>query len=103
MKNTSQITYWYNDSDILTIETHSVPKMGEQIHIDTMMDSDWYDARFPNRKLFREGVRGNFIVSNIKRYYKTYDYTHIENIGDREYELPVQKIVEEFEVTLKLR
>ena len=103
MENTSQITYWCDESDILTIETHSVPIIGEEIHIDTRMCNEWYNARFPNRKLFRHGIRGNYIVTNIKRYYKTYDYVLESKMGDKEYELPAQRIVEEFEVTVELK
>ena len=48
-KNKSQISYWYEDECILTVPTHSVPHIGEEIHID----NKW-----------------TFVVTHIKRYYK---------------------------------
>jgi hypothetical protein len=97
MNDKSQISYWYEDECILTVPTHSVPGIGEQIHFNTKMDEHWYEARFPNKKLFREGIRGTFVVTHIKRYYKNYDYV----IKEGNYELPAQKTVEEFEVHLE--
>lgn len=101
MKDSSEITYWLDGDNILTVPTVDVPKKGEKIHFDTKMDEDWHDARFPNRKLFREGVRGSFIVSDVRRYYKNYDYVHKEMIRETAYELPAQRTVETFEVTLE--
>lgn len=96
-KDKSQISYWYENDCILTVPTHSTPHIGEQIHIDTIMDGDWYDKRFPNRKLFSEGIRGTFVVTHIKRYYKNYDYV----LEDGGYKFPAQKTVEEFEISLE--
>jgi hypothetical protein len=96
MKDKSQISYWYEDENILTIPTTVVPKIGERIHFDTRMDESWYDTKFPNKKLFREGFRGKLIVSDVKRYYKSHDYV-LEN---GPYEFPSQRTVEEFEVFL---
>jgi hypothetical protein len=101
MKDSSEITYWLDGDNILTVPTTEVPKMGEKIHIDTRMDEDWHDARFPNRKLFNKGVRGNFVVSDVRRYYKSYDYVHKETFRETAYELPAQRTVETFEVHLE--
>lgn len=96
-KDKSQISYWYEDECILTVPTHSVPHVGEQIHIDTRMDEDWHDTRFPNRKLFHKGIRSTFVVTHIKRYYKNYDYV----LEEGDYRFPAQKAVEEFETFLE--
>ena len=96
-KDKSQISYWYDDDCILTVPTHSVPTIGEEIHIDTKMCEDWHDTRFPDRKLFHEVVRDTFVVTHIKRYYKNYDYVLV----DLDYEFPAQKTVEEFEIFLE--
>ena len=97
MEDKSQISYWYEDENILTVPTVNVPTVGEEIHINTKMDEHWHDARFPNRKLFREGIRDTFIVTHIKRYYKNYDYV-LKEMG---YEFPAQRTLEEFEIYLE--
>jgi len=97
MNDKSQISYWYEEECILTVPTHSVPGIGEPIHFDTRMDEHWHDARFPNKKLFHEGIRGRFVVTHIKRYYKNYDYV----LEDGDFNFPAQKTVEEFEVYLE--
>ena len=96
-KDKSQISYWFEGECILTVPTHSVPGIGEKIHINTLMDEQWYDAKFPNKELFHNGIRGTFTVTHIKRYYKSYDYV----IKEPCFELPAQKILEEFEIDLE--
>jgi hypothetical protein len=65
------------------------------------MDEQWYDARFPNRKLYREGIRGTFSVAQVKRYYKCYDSVFTQKTEKGDYDLPTQRTVEEFEVWLE--
>ena len=104
MEDKLQISYWVSNTEgsdnILTTKTTVAPKVGEVIHINTQMDKYWYDTRFPNKKLFVEGVRGNFIVTEIKRYYRNHDYVNKQVVGDEEYHFPSQYTIEEFEVYL---
>ena len=65
------------------------------------MDPEWYDNKFQNRKLFNEGVKGNFVVTDIKRYYKNWDREG-DLVGVLEhYRIPTQYCVETFEVYLE--
>lgn len=112
MENTSEITYWFEDENILTVPTSIVPHIGEEIYFNTEMDKEWYEHNFPSAtyskvNFFNKGVRGHFVVTDIKRYYKTYDYKHetdfglgINNSGTttKKYVIPGQKTVETFEV-----
>lgn len=96
----SEISYWYDQENVLTVPTSKVPKEGEKIYFNTGMDPEWYDKNFPNRKLFNEGIRGEFIVTQVKRYYKNYDkiadVTAVEH-----YRMPSQYCVETFEVSIE--
>lgn len=98
----TKVTYWTvingEEDNILTVKTTVVPKVGEEIHINTHMDKEWYDTNFPNSKLYRQGVRGNFIVTKVKRYYTNHDYVSEQIIGESTYKLPAQQTIEEFEV-----
>jgi hypothetical protein len=104
MEDKSEISYWFEDTDILTVPTSKVPTVGEEIYFNTQMDREWYESNFPtNAKVnfFNEGVRGHFIVTDVKRYYKTYDYKHETDFGledTKKYVLPSQRTVETFEV-----
>ena len=97
----STIEYWLEDENIETTSFSAKPVIGEIIHINNKMDSEWYDARFPNRKLFRPGVSGDFQVISVKRYISTFDITIDETINNKTYSLPGQDIREVFEVFVK--
>lgn len=107
MEDKSEISYWFEDDNILTFETTKVPTVGEEIFIDTRMDKEWHDANFPtDAKLnfFNEGVRGTFVVTDVKRYYNSYDYKKETNFGiegGKTYVVPAQRTVETFEVYLE--
>lgn len=61
MKNESEISYWLDGENILTVPTTKVPSVGEVIYFDTKMDRNWYEANFPQvekDKFFNEGFRG---------------------------------------------
>lgn len=110
MEDKSEISYWFEDTDILTIPTSKVPTVGEEIYFNTEMDKEWYENNFLTEgkfKFFNKGVRGYFVVTDVKRYYKTYDYKHETDFGlgpddgstiTKKYVLPAQRIVETFEV-----
>ncbi len=105
MQDKSQISYWFEDQNILTVQTTRVPNVGEVIHFDTRMDKTWYESNFPNTKndkLFNEGVIGNFVVTEVKRYYKNYDIKHETDfgVGTKKYVIPMQQTMENFEVQL---
>lgn len=101
MDDISRIQYWIKteetDECILTFNTVKVPEIGEEIYINTEMSESWYDARFPNRKLFRKGHRGDFKIVHVKRYYSVVDTTY----KDGNYEFPTQDVYETFEVFLE--
>lgn len=101
MEDRSQISYWVDDEHVLTVPTHSVPVIGEIMHLNTQMDEMWYDARFNDRKLFHKGIKGDFKVIGIKRYYKNVDYIAEEELDGRKFSFPAQKSIEEFEITLE--
>jgi len=108
MKDTSDISYWLDEENILTVPTTKVPEVGEEIWITTTMCEDWHDARFKNRKLFNKGVKGKFKVVGVSRSYQNYDYVHEETIegssdtsGKTTYLLPAQRTVETFEIALE--
>jgi hypothetical protein len=108
MKDKSEISYWLDDENILTVQTHKVPEIGEEIWITTLMDEDWHDSRFPNRKLFRKGIRGKFKVISVQRSYRNYDYVLEETrsgssdtSGQTTYQFPAQRTVESFEVAIE--
>jgi len=85
MNDRSEISYWYEDDNILTVPTTKVPTKGEEIYINT----------------HNEGVRGNFVVVDVKRYYKNYDIKHETDFGiegSTTYVIPMQTTVETFEV-----
>jgi len=104
MNDRSEISYWYEDDNILTVPTTKVPTKGEEIYINTQMDRLWYESNFPETegdKFFNEGVRGNFVVVDVKRYYKNYDIKHETDFGiegSTTYVIPMQTTVETFEV-----
>ena len=105
MEDISNISYWFQDQNILTVQTTKVPNVGEVIHFDTRMDKTWYESNFPNNDklfLFNEGVIGNFVVTEVKRYYKNYDIKHEADfgVGTKNYVIPMQQTVEKFEVQL---
>lgn len=106
-ENRSEISYWFNDEEVLNVPTSKVPEIGELFYMNTRMDPEWHDAHFKNRKLFREGVRGEFIVKDVKRFYKAYDYKgemklpgSSDTSGETTYVLPMQRVVETFEVQI---
>jgi hypothetical protein len=107
MEDRSEISYWFEDENILTVPTSKVPHVGEVIHFDTQMDRMWYESNFPKTegdKFFNEGVRGHFVVTHVKRYYKNYDIKHETDFGiegSSTYVLPMQITVESFEVYLE--
>lgn len=103
MEDKSEISYWFEDQNILTVPTTKVPNVGEVIYFDTGMDRTWYESNFPNAKndkLFNEGVKGYFVVNDVKRYYKTYDIKQETDfgVGTKKYLIPMQQTVENFEV-----
>jgi hypothetical protein len=100
-KDRSELSYWYNEDNILTMPCVVPPTVGEIVHIDTKMNPDWYDARWDDRKFFREGVCGYFKVKSVKRFYRSYDITAKDELGGKEYVFPGQRHVEIFEIQLE--
>ena len=106
MQDESKISYWVTtpgvednvEDNILTVPTSVIPFVGEIIHINTEMSKRWYDRHFPDLqgKFFTTGVKGDFEVIKIKRWYSVFDFI------DEEFNLPNQKTVENFEVFLKI-
>jgi hypothetical protein len=95
-KDKTEISYWFEDVNILTTSTSCVPSINEIIFFDTIMDEIWYDEKFSNRKLFRKGVKKEYRVVDVRRFYKNYDYVdYVDKFG-----IPSQRTVETFEVFL---
>lgn len=101
MKNKSEISYWCENENILTVPCVSPPVLGELIHINTLMDESWYEANFPNKKLFKKGVRHYYEVQEIRRSYSSFDFVSEHKLPNNTYNFPSQKIIETFEVQLK--
>lgn len=72
-EDSSEISYWFEEDNILTVPCVSPPTVGEIIHIDTEMHEAWYDARWKDRKFFRKGVCAFFKVKSVKRFYRSFD------------------------------
>lgn len=69
----SEISYWFENKNVLTVPCVHPPAVGEIIHIDTEMHEHWYDARWKDRKFFHKGVCSFFKVKSVKRFYRSID------------------------------
>lgn len=127
MKDKSEISYVINsdgdlpDIELLTTETVKVPEVGEVIHFNTHFDFDRISYQHPdltekqiNALLPTEEkkVRGNFVVKDVKRYLSIRYVGEDINSGDLRLgglngtvnfirKIPVQKVVETFEVFIE--
>lgn len=102
MENRAEVSYYYGQEHILTTITLKVPEVGECIYFNTKMSQEWYDARFSDKKLFHNGVRGKYTVQSVDRFYKNYDYVaKVEREYHKTLEFPCQYTIETFEVQLK--
>lgn len=103
MESESHTSYFYNGEELFTVPTTVLPEHGEEIWINTLMDEDWFKVNFPNmsRAAVKNGIHGKFKVTSISRSYKTYDKV-LSAHPELKFKLPGKKIIETFDVTLKL-
>ena len=100
----ARIDYWLEgevEVEVLLADCYKVPELGEVIHIDTLGDKEWHLSQFKTDRFFNEGLSGNFEVTSVKRFIRTFDVIVEEKTEKGTFKLPSKKVVETFEVFLK--